>query len=96
MAAATCENVHNSNEHLEFVTQPVRDANVEQVTIDASTHVHGNSNVKATCVATGPITNLGNKTSIFSTNQVPITYATKLSPSVNVDKDNFRKYEASA
>ncbi|GKA58730.1 hypothetical protein Tco_0758043 [Tanacetum coccineum] len=54
-----------------------------------------NSNVEASCVAADPIVNVGNKTSNFSTNQVSITYATKLSLSVNVGKANFQKFETS-
>ncbi|GKD73561.1 hypothetical protein Tco_1331843, partial [Tanacetum coccineum] len=70
----------------ESVTQPVRDTNVEQVTVDAFIHVHGSSNVEAACGDSDPIINVGN--------QVPITYETKLCQSVNRDKVNLRKLEA--
>lgn len=53
-------------------------------------HVHGESNTKS---ATNPNLNVGNKPSNEPT--IPISYATKLSPTVNMLKANFRKLEAS-
>ncbi|PWA59566.1 UDP-glucuronosyl/UDP-glucosyltransferase [Artemisia annua] len=42
-----------------------------------------------------PMMNMGNKTRSMSTKEVPITYATKLSPTVNLENANFCKLEAS-